>query len=169
MRNEGDRPVSGLVMPQLKTAERVLRDGKLVVIDRSLTLGYDVILDKRVRKPKVRSTRIILMTPRDVQVVEHGKRGSQVHKPFEETDTHKATGIYINSSQMLLSASSDYLFNLQRRTQSYGAKHLELTVASPNPGLEVLMHPGEEIDVSSLAGHLAALNTAPAHIKPTYI
>lgn len=169
MRIEGDRSESGLVTPSLRMQEKVLRHGRLAVIGHRFTLGYTTERDKRVKnRTVIKNTRIILMTPRDVEVVEHGKKGMIVHEPIEESDTHKITGVYVNSSPKLLTASSDLLLNLQRKTQSYGAKHLELTVASPDPAIEVLLHPGEELDVASLAGHMEALRTAPVATMPIY-
>lgn len=142
-------------VPGLTVNEHYVRHGRLVKIDNSISLGYITRQDKRVQRTKIKNTRIVLVTPLEMSL-EDLTHDNEIPEPYEVNDTHKAIGIYINSERKVLRAS-DYILDLQRKTESYGAKNLELKVASWYPELDSRMIKESVPDAHKLEAHLRVL------------
>lgn len=152
MSSEGDRLTSGLETPRILLAEHFVSHGGIVLADGQVTLGYAVRRDKRVvSRDSVRDTKLVLVTPLAMDVVEIGEKKQIIHDPFDVNETHKATRVYVKPGRKVVRLAP-YVLDF-KRDSLHGSRNLALRLMSVRNYLHSKIV-ATNVDVESLQVHM---------------
>lgn len=153
MRNKAETSPSGLVLPQRMVAAHTVSPRGLVLVEGNMTLGYDLVVDKRVRsRVAIKGAELVLATPHEVTIVEFGERGEVIPRPFDTTDAYKATKINVKSRRKVVRVDP-FILDFRRDEASNG-RNLALKVMLEGDREFQSEIVARDVEISSLQAHL---------------